>query len=49
VKFTFGAANLKVGYLYMANGVGDLNAGNDYAPSTNGNQGGIFVLTDFNF
>lgn len=49
LKLTFGAANVKVGYLYMANGKGDLNAGNDYAPATNSNQGGIFVLTDFNY
>jgi hypothetical protein len=49
LKLTFGAANVKIGYLYMAGDVTDLNAGPDYAPNSNINQGGIFLLTDFNF
>jgi len=49
LKLTFGAANVKIGYLYIAGDVTDLNAGPDYAPNSNINQGGIFLLTDFNF
>ncbi len=49
VKVTFGAANVKVGYLYLATGTGDSNLGADYSTTTNAGQGGVFVLTDFNF
>ncbi len=46
---TFGATKLRVGYLYMAGDVTDLNAGADYAPSANNNKGGLFATVDYNF
>jgi len=46
---TFGATKLRVGYLYMAGDVTDLNAGNDYAPGKNGLKGGFWFSVDYNF
>jgi len=46
---TFGATKVRVGYLYMANGKGDLNVGPDYAPTPNGNLGGVWATVDLTF
>jgi len=46
---SFGATKVRVGYLYMAGDATDLNAGANYAPSSNGNKGGLWVTVDYNF